>query len=87
MEHACIHTHIQTSETSNKHILPVYGRAGNETSRAQLGLARCGSMPERAWFGSSIPRAGERGSVRLASHVLVLIVVLFSELTLHKFEM
>jgi hypothetical protein len=32
-----------------------------------LGSARCGSVPERARLGSSIPRAGERGSARLGS--------------------
>jgi hypothetical protein len=71
-------------------------KVGLETSRARLG-----SVPERARFGSarlgsSIQRARERGSARLdlgsragsarlASHILVLIVALFGELTLYKF--
>jgi hypothetical protein len=46
-------------------------RAGNEPSRARLGSARC---------------LNELGSARLASHILVLFVALFGELTLYKFE-
>jgi hypothetical protein len=62
-----------------------------------VGSARCGSVPERARLGSAILRAGERGSARLdlgsragsarlASHILVFTVALFSELTLYKFK-
>jgi hypothetical protein len=75
----------------------LWSRAGNEPSRARLGSARCGSVSERARLGSARPfheLAKEarldstlaREPARLASHILVLTVALFGELTLYKFE-
>jgi hypothetical protein len=61
----------------------VVARAGNEPSRARLGSARCGSVTERARLGSARPFHELAKEARLASHILVLIVALFGELTLY----
>jgi hypothetical protein len=65
---------------------------GLETSRAELGSARClnelGSarpfheLAKEARLGSTLARE----PAWLASHILVFIVALFGELTLYKFE-
>jgi hypothetical protein len=47
-----------------KWIVSAMSRAGNEPSRARLGAARCMNELGSARLGSSIPRAGERGSAR-----------------------
>jgi hypothetical protein len=72
-------------------------KLGQETSRAELGSARClnelGSarlVHFTSWrkrLGSAQLNFGSRaGSARLASHILVLTIALFGELTLYKFE-
>jgi hypothetical protein len=43
------------------------GRAGNEPSRAWLGLAWCGSVPERARLGSACPYHELAKEARLSS--------------------
>jgi hypothetical protein len=56
-------------------------KLGLETSRARLGVARC--LNE---LGSARPFHEPVKEARLASHILVLFVALFGELTLYKFE-
>jgi hypothetical protein len=62
----------QIREFLSEELGTVSNRAGNEPSRARLGSARP--------FHELVKEA------RLASHILVLFVALFGELTLYKFE-
>jgi hypothetical protein len=72
--------------TMNKHIIELYMNVGLETSRARLGAARCLNELGSARLVHSTSWQMRLGSARLASHILVLIVALFGELTLYKFE-
>jgi hypothetical protein len=54
------------------------------TSRAKLGLPRCGSLAYRAHLGSLNQRAAEGGSARLASCTLINNIALYNELIFYK---
>jgi hypothetical protein len=58
------------------------------THSREFGHNRAGNEPSSAQLGSPILQAGERGSARrwLASHTLIYIIALSSELLVYKYK-